>query len=138
MLVFAVSFRRRLHGVTGVIGGILTIAFAATVILTALRIDRSMLASSDPEQWNGWVHAFGALVGLLTALMAMIFVGLALRRDPKMRMQARISLIGPVAVIAAGFTPLGLAGSLLVVLTWFLVLGAGLYRSEAALAPAGA
>ena len=60
----------------------------------------------------------------------MVFVGLALRRDPEMRAQSIISFFASVAVIAAGFTPLGLAGSLLTVFGWYVVLGVGLVRGK--------
>lgn len=130
LVVFSVGFAKGLDGVLGRIAGLLTLGFALSVLLTALRIDHSMLSSEDPETWNGWFHALGALAGLLLALLAMIFVGLALRRDPEMRIQSIVSFLAPVAVIAAGFTPLGLAGSLLTVFAWYVVLGVGLIRVE--------
>lgn len=129
LVVFSVGFARGLRGVVGRIAGLLTFGFALSVLFTALRIDKSMLASDDPETWNGWLHALGALSGLLLALVAMVFVGLALRRDQDMRVQSVVSLVAPVAVIAAGFTPLGLAGSLLTVFAWYVVLGIGLVRT---------
>ena len=134
LLVFGLGFRRVLTGRTGVLASVMTIAFAGSVLVTALRIDKSMFASNDPETLSGWAHAFGALLGLLIGMLAMVSVGLALRRNAFWHRAAQISLLAPVVVIAAGFTPFGLAGSLLAVFGWYALLGVHLYRCTPAVA----
>ncbi len=96
MLALAVALRRTTPGHRAV-GPWLVALMGVGLLLCAFRIDRaSAFGGGAPETWNGVAHLLGFVVLLASALGALLVCGLGLRRDPRWRDRARLSL-GAVA-----------------------------------------
>jgi len=135
LFVFARALRPELgHRRTGRVAGALLMGVAVGVMLCAARTDRHFGAS--PTTWNGWVHAVGFIVLLLTSFLAAPATALALRGNARWRRFPALSAAAGVAMpvlligLAAPLADFSFYGYLLVVFGWLELLGIRLWQLE--------
>lgn len=91
------------------------------VLLSAARVDASMIAGDDPSSWHGWMHGLMFLVLLPTTVLTPLLVAWAAWGDPGWRNAALLSAFTPLLVIgafASGQGNLGFYLFLCVVFGW--------------------
>ena len=91
----------------------------AALGLAAFRVDVPMLAGGQPETWNAWVHSLAFLLIIVTGVLAPLAMALAVRRDPRWRPTALISVTAAALFVLFLALPWGNATFLLAVITVF-------------------
>ena len=120
VIVFALSLpealpRRRSSRLAVVLVGLL----GAGLGLSAFRVDVPMLTGGQPETWNGWVHSLAFLLIIVTGVLAPLAMALAVRRDPRWRPTALVSVTAAALFVLFLALPWGNATFLLAVITVF-------------------
>ena len=107
--------RRRASGFAVVLLALLGVA----LILAGFRVDVPMLSGGAPATWNGWVHGIAFLLIIATGVLAPLTMALAVRRDPRWRPIAVVSVAASALVVVFLFLPWGNATFLLAIVTLF-------------------
>lgn len=107
LLTWVRALAGELRGVTGRIATALLTIQGAALAISAVRVDHQMMLTNSPSTWNGYVHGIAFFFVAVPSVLAPLFVGLALRRDPSWRPLARLSFVVPPLALAIFFTPLG-------------------------------
>lgn len=123
VLTFARALWSRLHGVAARIGIVALAVQGLALFTSAAPADGHMMGSGGPNTWHGWVHEISFPFVAVPSLLAPLFVGLALRRDPRTRPLAWLSLVVPLLLLGAFFGQqavgdLAFTGFLVVVFGW--------------------
>ena len=120
IVILAVAVRdqlpqRRVSGFAVVLLALLGVA----LILAGFRVDVPMLSGGTPATWNGWVHGIAFLLIIATGVLAPLTMALAVRRDPRWRPIAVVSVAASALVVVFLFLPWGNATFLLAIVTLF-------------------
>jgi len=120
IVILAVAVRdqlphRRASGFAVVLLALLGLA----LILAGFRVDVPMLSGGTPATWNGWVHGIAFLLIIATGVLAPLTMALAVRRDPRWRPIAVVSVAASALVVVFLFLPWGNATFLLAIVTLF-------------------
>jgi hypothetical protein len=120
IVILAVAVRdqlpqRRASGSAVVLLALLGVA----LILAGFRVDVPMLSGGTPATWNGWVHGIAFLLIIATGVLAPLTMALAVRRDPRWRPIAVVSVAASALVVVFLFLPWGNATFLLAIVTLF-------------------
>lgn len=137
LLVFADGLRAMLPRTRPArVAGWATTAFAVAFAASAAPTDWATARGADPDTWYGRVHGLAFLAMLASVLLAMVLLGIGVRRIPNWRPLALASPLAAVALIVALiFGPHGQAAfvvTLVVIFGWVAALGSRLVgRAEA-------
>ncbi len=129
------GFRHHLHRIQGKIALTLLTLLGVALTVSAFPTDHAAAAGKNPETWHGWIHS-AAFVGVaLPAVIAPLFVALALRTYPRWRPLAAASVIVPPLLVGAFFAQKGLhdvafTAFLFVIFGWLALLASRLRQLD--------
>jgi Protein of unknown function (DUF998) len=139
LLAFVLGgLRRHLHRITGKVALALLTLLGAALTTSAFPTDHAAAAGKNPNTWHGWIHTGSFVAVALPAVIAPVFVGLALRRDPRWRPLAALSALVPPLLVGAFLVQktlhdIAFTGFLVVVFGWLALLAVRLRRLDSTL-----
>jgi hypothetical protein len=129
--VFAWPLRTRfVHRWPGVIATVGLAAVVLSGVLSAFPTD----LPGEPASWHGALHGLGFVLLMLGNLVAFVAAGLALRGAPGWEGYWVYSLLNAAAFVVVFVLPVNQVGfyvAVAILLSWYAVLGARMYRLAA-------
>jgi len=128
LLAFVLGgLRHHLHRITGKVALTLLTLLGAALTTSAFPTDHAAAAGKNPDTWHGWIHTAAFVAVAVPAVIAPVFVALALRRDPRWRPLSALSALVPPLLVGAFVAQkplhdIAFTGFLVVVFAWLVLL----------------